>query len=189
MALHLLSAIGSFRIAHLPHETLQLRIGIHSGSCLQSVFSCLPFLPCVYLPQVPSCLASSARRCRATVSSATPSTPPRAWSPGASVRYACDLLPTAASIVSIHFSQTRLLTPSPTRAPQRDNCTAAEGDWWLPPAVPWRARRQGSDTSSHGAHSQGKGTMTTYWLTGKDGFDRPLPAPELAASASQHDFK
>ena len=31
MALHLLSAIGSFRIQHLPYEVMQLRIGIHTG--------------------------------------------------------------------------------------------------------------------------------------------------------------
>lgn len=25
---------------------------------------------------------------------------------------------------------------------------------------------------------KGKGNMTTYWLSGKDGFDKPLPRPE-----------
>ncbi len=31
--------------------------------------------------------------------------------------------------------------------------------------------------------------MTTYWLTGKDGFNRPLPTEDMAATASQHEFK
>ena len=39
------------------------------------------------------------------------------------------------------------------------------------------------------SHAQGKGVMTTYWLTGKDGFDRPLPTADMAVSASQHEFK
>ncbi len=31
MSLHLLSAILSFKIRHMPEESMQLRIGIHSG--------------------------------------------------------------------------------------------------------------------------------------------------------------
>ena len=31
--------------------------------------------------------------------------------------------------------------------------------------------------------------MTTYWLTGKDGFNRELPSEDMAVSASQHEFK
>ncbi|KAL8591926.1 hypothetical protein ACOMHN_039979 [Nucella lapillus] len=37
MALALLAAIRSFRIRHRPEETLSLRIGIHSGSCVAGV--------------------------------------------------------------------------------------------------------------------------------------------------------
>eukprot|EP01137_Pigoraptor_chileana_P018469 Opistho-2@77987 len=36
---------------------------------------------------------------------------------------------------------------------------------------------------------KGKGSMRTYWLTGKAGFTKPLPSIELAASMSQHHFK
>jgi len=31
--------------------------------------------------------------------------------------------------------------------------------------------------------------MTTYWLKGKDGFNRPLPTEDMAVSASKHEFK
>ncbi|KAL3862163.1 hypothetical protein ACJMK2_008151, partial [Sinanodonta woodiana] len=36
---------------------------------------------------------------------------------------------------------------------------------------------------------KGKGTMTTYWLNGKDGFNKKLPAADMAVSLSQHEFK
>ncbi|CAH1793794.1 unnamed protein product [Owenia fusiformis] len=37
MSLHLLTAIKTFKIRHLPNETLKLRIGIHSGPCVAGV--------------------------------------------------------------------------------------------------------------------------------------------------------
>ena len=43
--------------------------------------------------------------------------------------------------------------------------------------------------SGRSAGVQGKGKMMTYWLTGKDGFTKPLPTDEMRVSASQHDFK
>lgn len=36
---------------------------------------------------------------------------------------------------------------------------------------------------------KGKGVMTTWWLDGKDGFDKKLPGKDMAASLSQHEFK
>ena len=36
---------------------------------------------------------------------------------------------------------------------------------------------------------QGKGDVTTYFLVGKDGFDKPLPDIRLAASIEEHVFK
>jgi len=37
MSLHLLKAIKQFKIRHRPDETLKLRIGLHSGSCVAGV--------------------------------------------------------------------------------------------------------------------------------------------------------
>ena len=37
MSLHLLSAIKRFKIRHRPNDTLKLRIGIHSGTCVAGV--------------------------------------------------------------------------------------------------------------------------------------------------------
>ena len=36
---------------------------------------------------------------------------------------------------------------------------------------------------------KGRGTMTTYWLNGKDGVTYNLPTEDMALSASQHHFK
>jgi guanylate cyclase len=37
MALHMLSAMIGFRIRHLPHERMQLRVGLHTGPCVAGV--------------------------------------------------------------------------------------------------------------------------------------------------------
>lgn len=37
MALHLLAAVRSFTIPHLPQEQLRLRTGIHTGPCVAGV--------------------------------------------------------------------------------------------------------------------------------------------------------
>ncbi|CAC5406501.1 Guanylate cyclase 32E,Guanylate cyclase soluble subunit beta-2,Head-specific guanylate cyclase,Retinal guanylyl cyclase 2,Heat-stable enterotoxin receptor,Olfactory guanylyl cyclase GC-D,Atrial natriuretic peptide receptor 2,Receptor-type guanylate cyclase gcy-28,Speract receptor,Receptor-type guanylate cyclase gcy-13,Soluble guanylate cyclase gcy-31,Soluble guanylate cyclase gcy-36,Receptor-type guanylate cyclase gcy-21,Soluble guanylate cyclase 89Db,Soluble guanylate cyclase 88E,Guanylate cyclase 2G,Rece len=36
---------------------------------------------------------------------------------------------------------------------------------------------------------KGKGVMTTWWIDGKDGFDKELPGKDMAVSLSQHEFK
>ena len=36
---------------------------------------------------------------------------------------------------------------------------------------------------------QGKGTIVSYFLCGKDGFDKPLPNLKEAASLEEHEFK
>ena len=45
MSLHLLSAITTFKIRHMPERKLQLRIGIHSGNTLlDKIFKAGPML-------------------------------------------------------------------------------------------------------------------------------------------------
>lgn len=36
---------------------------------------------------------------------------------------------------------------------------------------------------------QGKGKKMTYWLKGRDGFDKPLPDLSLQAGMDEHTFK
>lgn len=36
---------------------------------------------------------------------------------------------------------------------------------------------------------KGKGLMTTYWVLGKKGFDKPMPDLSKAAKPEEHDFK
>lgn len=36
---------------------------------------------------------------------------------------------------------------------------------------------------------KGRGTMSTFWLNNKDGFDMPLPTDAMRVSLSQHEFK
>ena len=36
---------------------------------------------------------------------------------------------------------------------------------------------------------QGKGKKVTYWLRGRDGFDKPLPDLSLQAAMEEHAFK
>lgn len=129
MALHLLSAIGSFRIQHLPHEVLQLRIGIHSGPVVAGIVG-------TKMPRY--CLFGD-----------TVNTAARMESGGLALR--------------VHLSES----------------TAA-----------LLKELGGYHLTCRGERAvKGKGSMTTYWLTGKDGFERPLPSVDLALSASQHEFK
>lgn len=46
MSLHLLRAIKSFKITHLPEEVLKLRIGIHTGKLIFHL-NCLAFFDCI----------------------------------------------------------------------------------------------------------------------------------------------
>lgn len=129
MALHLLSAISSFRIQHLPNEVLQLRIGMHSGPVVAGIVG-------TRMPRY--CLFGD------TVNTAS-----RMESGGYALK--------------IHVSET---------------------------TAQLLKEIGGFHLTCRGERAvKGKGTMTTYWLTGKDGFDRQLPTADLAASASQHDFK
>ena len=85
MALHLLSAVMTFKIRHMPEVRLQLRIGIHSGTYM---------LWCMGIShplQGPWWRVWWASRCRATVCSATRSTLHHVWSRADTVS-ACTLM-------------------------------------------------------------------------------------------------
>ena len=47
----------------------------------------------------------------------------------------------------------------------------------------------GSHVSSKMSSLQGKGTITTHFLNGKDGFTKPLPDLCEAAPLTEHEFK
>eukprot|EP00795_Rhopilema_esculentum_P006238 gene6238-11649_t len=129
MALHLLHSIRSFKVRHKRDYQLQLRIGIHTGSCVAGV---------VGLTMPRYCLFGD------TVNFAS-----RMESSGLALR--------------IHVS------------PACKSVLDDLGGYHLEKRGP--------------VVMKGKGTVTTYFLVGKDGFDLPLPDLRRAAAPSDHEFK
>ena len=172
MALHLLSAVMTFRIRHLPEARLQLRIGIHSGVMRVCVHCCV-----THTLQDRSWRAWWASKCRATACLATRSTLRRAWSPAATVRSVRQGLLLTPPALHIHVSE---VTAELLRK---------IGGFELES----RGERQVKACAAHRVwldHSgQGKGAMTTYFLRNKVGWTRPLPTPDMAASLVEHEFK
>uniref|UniRef100_A0A8C1ZWS0 Guanylate cyclase n=1 Tax=Cyprinus carpio TaxID=7962 RepID=A0A8C1ZWS0_CYPCA len=120
MALDILSAVGTFKMRHMPDVPVRIRIGLHTGPCVAGV---------VGLTMPRYCLFGD------TVTTAS-----RMESTGLPYR------------IHVHSSTVKILM-----------------DLKLGYEVELRARTE----------LKGKGIEETYWLTGRDGFTKPLPVPPV----------
>uniref|UniRef100_A0A8C2XTJ2 Guanylate cyclase n=1 Tax=Cyclopterus lumpus TaxID=8103 RepID=A0A8C2XTJ2_CYCLU len=118
MALDILSAVGTFKMRHMPDVPVRIRIGLHTGPCVAGV---------VGLTMPRYCLFGD------TVTTAS-----RMESSGLPYR------------IHIHQSTVKVLQ-----------------DLNLGYKVELRGKME----------VKAKGIEQTYWLTGKDGFNKPLPVP------------
>uniref|UniRef100_A0A8C1I8Z1 Guanylate cyclase n=1 Tax=Cyprinus carpio TaxID=7962 RepID=A0A8C1I8Z1_CYPCA len=121
MALDILSAVGTFKMRHMPDVPVRIRIGLHTGSCVAGV---------VGLTMPRYCLFGD------TVTTAS-----RMESTGLPYR------------IHVHSSTVKVLMELKSGY-----------------KVELRARTE----------LKGKGVEETYWLTGRDGFTKPLPVPQMA---------
>ncbi|XP_057309237.1 atrial natriuretic peptide receptor 1-like isoform X2 [Hydractinia symbiolongicarpus] len=129
MSLDLLHHIKTFRIRHVPDKQIQLRIGIHSGSCVAGV---------VGLKMPRYCLF------------------------GDTVNYA-SRMESSGLALRTHVS------------PECKGLLDQLGGYDLLDRGP--------------VQMKGKGTINTYFLTGKVGFNKSLPDLRNAASLADHSFK
>uniref|UniRef100_A0A9J7YM90 Guanylate cyclase n=1 Tax=Cyprinus carpio carpio TaxID=630221 RepID=A0A9J7YM90_CYPCA len=123
MALDILSAVGTFKMRHMPDVPVRIRIGLHTGSCVAGV---------VGLTMPRYCLFGD------TVTTAS-----RMESTGLPYR------------IHVHSSTVKVLMELKSGY-----------------KVELRARTE----------LKGKGVEETYWLTGRDGFTKPLPVPPVLKS-------
>ncbi|XP_021333059.1 retinal guanylyl cyclase 2 isoform X1 [Danio rerio] len=131
MALDILSAVGTFRMRHMPDVPVRIRIGLHTGPCVAGV---------VGLTMPRYCLFGD------TVTTAS-----RMESTGLPYR------------IHVHSSTVKILM-----------------ELKLGYRVELRARTE----------LKGKRIEETYWLTGRDGFTKPLPVPPVLKSGLESkDFK
>ncbi|KAK2509329.1 hypothetical protein MC885_006591 [Smutsia gigantea] len=128
MSLDILSAVGSFRMRHMPEVPVRIRIGLHSGPCVAGV---------VGLTMPRYCLFGD------TVNTAS-----RMESTGLPYR------------IHVNMSTVRIL----------------------------HALDQGFQTEVRGlTELKGKGSENTYWLVGRQGFNKPIPKPlDLQQGSSSH---
>uniref|UniRef100_A0A8C2XTM6 Guanylate cyclase n=1 Tax=Cyclopterus lumpus TaxID=8103 RepID=A0A8C2XTM6_CYCLU len=129
MALDILSAVGTFKMRHMPDVPVRIRIGLHTGPCVAGV---------VGLTMPRYCLFGD------TVTTAS-----RMESSGLPYR------------IHIHQSTVKVLQ-----------------DLNLGYKVELRGKME----------VKAKGIEQTYWLTGKDGFNKPLPVPPEVKTAYEHLF-
>ncbi|KAK0149026.1 Retinal guanylyl cyclase 2 [Merluccius polli] len=118
MALDILSAVGTFKMRHMPDVPVRIRIGLHTGPCVAGV---------VGLSMPRYCLFGD------TVTTAS-----RMESSGMPYR------------IHVHQSTVKILL-----------------DLHLGYKFQLRGRTE----------VKGKGTEETYWLVGREGFNKPLPVP------------
>ncbi|XP_028725262.1 retinal guanylyl cyclase 1 [Peromyscus leucopus] len=128
MSLDILSAVGSFRMRHMPEVPVRIRIGLHSGPCVAGV---------VGLTMPRYCLFGD------TVNTAS-----RMESTGLPYR------------IHVNMSTVQIL------------CALDQG---------YQMERRGR------TELKGKGAEDTYWLVGRQGFNKPIPKPpDLQPGASNH---
>ncbi|XP_051918339.1 retinal guanylyl cyclase 2 isoform X2 [Hippocampus zosterae] len=128
MSLDILSAVGTFKMRHMPDVPVRIRIGLHTGPCVAGV---------VGLTMPRYCLFGD------TVTTAS-----RMESSGLPYR------------IHVHQDTVQVL----------------------------RELNLGYKLELRGrTEAKGKGTEETYWLVGRDGFDKPLPVPpELKSGQMAH---
>ncbi|XP_072542868.1 retinal guanylyl cyclase 2 [Salminus brasiliensis] len=131
MALDILSAVGTFKMRHMPDVPVRIRIGLNSGSCVAGVVGLTMPRYCLFGDTV-----NTASRMEAT---------------GMPYR------------IHVHSSTVQIL---------------------LQLKAGYKVQLRGR------TETKGKGTEETYWLTGRDGFTKPLPIPpELKSGPESKDFK
>ncbi|XP_054457935.1 retinal guanylyl cyclase 2 [Anoplopoma fimbria] len=130
MSLDILSAVGSFKMRHMPDVPVRIRIGLHTGPCVAGV---------VGLTMPRYCLFGD------TVTTAS-----RMESSGLPYR------------IHVQQSTVKILQ-----------------DLNLGYKFELRGKKE----------VKGKGVEETYWLVGKDGFNKPLPVPPEVTSGVQKDLK
>ncbi|XP_066537153.1 retinal guanylyl cyclase 2 [Hoplias malabaricus] len=131
MALDILSAVGTFKMTHMPDVPVRIRIGLNTGPCVAGV---------VGLTMPRYCLFGD------TVNTAS-----RMESTGMPYR------------IHVHSSTVKIL---------------------LQLKAGYKVQLRGR------TEKKGKVTEETYWLTGRDGFTKPLPIPpELKPGHESKDFK
>ncbi|CAM4636525.1 retinal guanylyl cyclase 1 [Lepidochelys kempii] len=128
MSLDILSAVGSFRMRHMPDVPIRIRIGLHSGPCVAGV---------VGLTMPRYCLFGD------TVNTAS-----RMESTGLPYRIHVNI----RTVTILH------------------------------------SLKEGFKLDVRGkTELKGKGVEDTYWLVGRDGFNKPIPTPpDLQPGASNH---
>nr|AWC68207.1 guanylate cyclase 2D [Thamnophis sirtalis] len=128
MSLDILSAVGTFKMRHMPEVPVRIRIGLHSGPCVAGV---------VGLTMPRYCLFGD------TVNTAS-----RMESTGLPYR------------IHVNLRTVEIL----------------------------HALKEGYKLDLRGkTELKGKGTEDTYWLIGRDGFNKPIPTPpDLKPGASSH---